>query len=405
MTPLKVIHLITRLDWGGSARNTMLTALGHDRSRFVPCVVAGHIGPWTAQGGAQATEAHCQALDTAEVPWQLIPTLTREINPVKDIRTLWSLIHLFRRERPTIVHTHTSKAGILGRLAAWLAGVPIIIHTPHGHVFYGHFGMFLSWVFKIIERLFAKATSKIITLTELEKQDHLQRHVGREGQFRSVFSGIDIAHFREALEARLKNRSQFCFSDEDIVVGSVGWLTPIKGHQYLVEAIALLQPQYPQLQCFIIGSGPLQEELTKLAADRGVSTAVRFLGFTQEVSTCLAAMDLFVLPSLNEGMGRALIEAMAVGLPVVATNVGGIPAVVQDGQTGILIPPANPEALAAALERYLQSPEWAKGIGTAARDHITEQFAVSALVRGVESVYEEALVECAHGATGHSLTT
>ena len=227
MTPLKVIHVITRLDWGGSARNTMLTALGHDRSRFVPFVVAGHIGPWTAQGGAQATEAHCQALDTAKIPWQLIPTLTREINPAKDIRTLWSLFRLFRQERPTIVHTHTSKAGILGRLAAWLAGVPIVIHTPHGHVFYGHFGIFLSWVFKIIERLFAKATSKIIALTELEKQDHLQRHVGREEQFRSVFSGIDVKKYREASETRQENRSRFGYSDEDIVVGSVGWLTSI----------------------------------------------------------------------------------------------------------------------------------------------------------------------------------
>lgn len=385
------MHIITRLDWGGSARNTMLTVLGHDRSRFLPFVVAGQIGSWTAQGGLQATEANCQALDTAGVPWQRISTLTREIHPAKDLRTLWSLVRLFRRERPTIVHTHTSKAGILGRLAAWLAGVPIVIHTPHGHVFYGHFGSFLSWVFVSLERIFARGTSKIITLTELEKRDHLQRSVGRDEQFQSVFSGIDVRLYREASERREKKLFRFGCSDDDTVVGSVGWLTPIKGHQYLVEAIAKLKPQHPTLQCLIIGSGPLQEELMKLAADLGVADAVHFLGFTQDVPACLAAMDFFVLPSLNEGMGRALIEAMAAGLPVVASNVGGIPAVVQEGYTGILIPPGNSAALAEALERYLQSPELAKRMGAAAKAHITGKFDVASLVQGVESVYEEAL--------------
>jgi glycosyltransferase involved in cell wall biosynthesis len=403
--PLKVIHIITRLDWGGSARNTMLTVLGHHRSRFLPVVVAGHIGSWTAQGGSQATEANCQALNTAGVQWHLIPTLTREVNPVKDIRTLWNLVRLFRRERPDIVHTHTSKAGILGRLAAWVAGVPIVIHTPHGHVFYGHFGKVLSWAFMTIERMFARGTSKIITLTELEKRDHLQCDVGREGQFRSVFSGIDVAQFRAASKTRGENRSRLGYLDEHIVVGSVGWLTPIKGHQYLVEAMATLKPQYPTLQCLIIGSGPLETELMQLADEKGVATAIRFLGYTQDIPSYLSAMDIFVLPSLNEGMGRALIEAMAVGLPVVATNVGGIPAVVQDGTTGLLVAPGNSHAVAEAIERYLQDPEWTQRIGAAARGHITEKFDVSSLIQGVESVYEEALEEHANIGMVKEMTT
>ena len=344
--PIKVIHIITRLDWGGSARNTMLTVLGHDRSRFFPFVVAGQIGVWTAQGGTQATEANCQTLDEAGVPWKCLSSLTREINPVKDICALWGLVRLFRREHPTIVHTHTSKAGILGRLAAWLVGVPIIIHTPHGHVFYGHFGIVLSKVFQMLERLFAKGTSKIITLTELEAQDHLQRQIGEEGQFRAVFSGIDVAQYRAVSATRLKCRSQLGCSDDDRIVGSVGWLTHIKGHRYLIEAIAKLKPHYPKLQCHIVGSGPLEEELLTLADDLGVAASIRFLGFTQDVPACLSAMDLFVLPSINEGMGRALIEAMAAGLPVVATNVGGVPAIVQDKHTGYLVPPGNSDAIA-----------------------------------------------------------
>lgn len=392
--PLKVIHLITRLDWGGSARNTMLTVLGHDRSRFLPFVVAGHIGEWTAQGGTQATEANSQTLDAAGVPWKCLSSLTREINPVKDISALWGLIQLFRQERPTIVHTHTSKAGILGRLAAWVVGVPIIIHTPHGHVFYGHFGIVLSRVFQMLEWVFAKGTSKIITLTELEAQDHLQRHIGKEGQFRAVFSGIDVAQYRAASATRLKSRFRLGCSDDDLIVGSVGWLTHIKGHRYLIEAMAKLKPHYPKLQCHIIGSGPLEEELMMLAADLEVASSIQFLGFTDDVPSCLSAMDLFVLPSLNEGMGRALIEAMAAGLPVVATNVGGVPAIVQDKHTGFLVPPGNADAIAKSLEQYLQDPELAKTMGAAGREHISGKFDVSALIQGVESVYEEALIEC-----------
>ncbi|GJL65082.1 MAG: glycosyl transferase [Nitrospirales bacterium] len=405
MAAMKVFHIITRLDWGGSAQNTMLTVLGHDVSRFCPIVVAGPVGSWTAQGGDHATQANCARLDAAGIQWRLLSTLTREVSLVKDLRTLWALFMLFRQERPAIVHTHTSKAGVVGRLAAWLAGVPIVVHTPHGHVFYGHFGNVLSWVFKIIERLFARGTSKIIALTEAEKHEHLQCHVGRADQFRSVFSGIDVTQYRAASVARQNSPHRFGCSVNAMVVGSVGWLTSIKGHQYLIEAIAKLKPRYPQLHCLIVGSGPLREELSKLAAGHSVASAVHFLGHMEDIPSCLAAMDAFVLPSLNEGMGRALIEAMAAGLPVIASNVGGVPAIVQDGQTGLLVPPGNSDALAEALERYLQSPEWANMIGAAAQEYISTRFDVSSMVRGVESVYDEALIEHAKvGAAKHVIT-
>ena len=135
--PWKVIHVITRLDHGGSAQNTMLTALGHDRSQFEPLVVAGHPGCWDAQGGQLATEENCRQLEKAAIRCTLLPSLTREVHPFKDAQALWQLIRLFRQEQPALVHTHTSKAGVLGRAAAWIAKVPVIVHTPHGHVFYG----------------------------------------------------------------------------------------------------------------------------------------------------------------------------------------------------------------------------------------------------------------------------
>ena len=168
MAPVRVIHVITRLDRGGSARNTLLTALGHDRVRFEPLVVAGLPEPGSAQGGRDAVEDSRRCLEARGVPLHLIPTMTRSLSPSRDLRTLWRLIRLFRRERPAIVHTHTSKAGALGRVAAWIAGVPVVVHTPHGHVFYGHFGRVLSGFSLLVERLLAVRTTRLIALTEAE---------------------------------------------------------------------------------------------------------------------------------------------------------------------------------------------------------------------------------------------
>ncbi|NOT22217.1 MAG: glycosyltransferase, partial [Nitrospiraceae bacterium] len=245
--PRKVIHVITRLDHGGSAKNTMLTALGHDRIQFEPLVVAGCPGRWDAQGGQAATEENCRQLEKAAVRWMLLPSLTREVHPIKDAQVLWQLVCLFRQEQPALVHTHTSKAGLLGRVAAWWAGVPVIVHTPHGHVFYGHFGPFRSWLFLQVERVLSTITHRLIALTEAERQDHLDRVVGEADRFAVVPSGIDRERF---MRARFQGKQQpdwFGCPPDALVVGSVGWLTDIKGHEYLIAAIAKLKQDFPPL--------------------------------------------------------------------------------------------------------------------------------------------------------------
>nr|MBI3612485.1 glycosyltransferase family 4 protein [Nitrospirota bacterium] len=385
------MHCIARLDQGGSAQNTVLTALGHDRARFEPLVVAGHAGRWDAQGGDRATEANCRRLTEAGIRWVLLPTLTREINPLKDLATLWRLVALFRLERPAIVHTHTSKAGVLGRLAAWLADVPVVVHTPHGHVFYGHFGRAASRLFLWIERALARGTTGLIALTEAERDEHLVLGVGRAEQFSVVPSGIDLSRFRDvAGEGRRARPSWFGCPPEAIVIGSVGWLTEVKGHRFLIEAFAKLKPAHPSLHLVIVGSGGLRDAYLALADRLGVHGSVHLLGDRQDVPDCLAGMDLFVLPSLNEGMGRALIEAMAAGLPVVASRVGGVPAIVEERRTGLLVPAGDAGALASAVEELMQKPEWARELGVAASRSIGERFGAEAMVRAIESVYDKA---------------
>ena len=387
----KVIHVITRLDYGGSAQNTMLTALGHDRAQFELLVVAGYPGRWDAQGGQVATEENCRRLEKADVRWMLLPSLTREVHLLKDMQALWQLTRLFWQERPALVHTHTSKAGVLGRVAAWIAKVPVIVHTPHGHVFYGHFGPFRSWLFLQVERGLSVLTDRLIALTEAERQEHLDREVGKLDRFAVVPSGIDRERFRRARAQGKQQPDWFGCPAGSQIVGSVGWLTDIKGHQYLIEAVSKLKQDFPSLHLVIVGSGDRHDALLQQAELAGLGDAVHFLGHRDDVESCLAGMDLFVLPSLNEGMGRALVEAMAAGLPVIASRVGGIPAVISHEQTGLLVPPGNAGALADAIRRLLDRPDWAKQLGLAAGRSVDSRYGSVSMVCAIESIFAEAL--------------
>ena len=374
----------------------MLTALGHDRTRFSPLVVAGTAGRWDAQGGDDATESNRRRLEEAGVPYRLLQSLTREVNPVQDLKVLASLTKIFRREQPDVIHTHTSKAGALGRIAAQLAGVRTVVHTPHGHVFYGHFGRLASWAFLQVERFLARRTTWLIALTEAERDEHLDRHVGVAERFAVAPSGIDLDRYRALVGVTGRRPAGLDIPPDAVVVGSVGWLTTVKGPRYLIEAVAKLKPAHPRLHLVLVGSGDLRDELGALARTLGIGRSVTFAGQRQDVPDCLAAMDVFVLPSLNEGMGRALVEAMAAGRPVVATRVGGIPAIIEDRATGLLVPPQDSDALAGALAELLRDPARAKELGTAGSAAIGKRFGATDMVRAIEAVYAQALRETGH---------
>lgn len=392
MAVRKVVHIITRLDQGGSARNTMLTVLGHDRTRFEPVVVTGPAGTWNAQGGLTATMDNFRLLEKEAIRYHMVPSLVRHINPKADLAALWKLLVLLRQEQPHIVHTHTSKAGVLGRLAARIRGVPLIVHTPHGHVFYGHFGSISSWVFLQIERALAWITDELIALTTAEKTEHLERGIGYVDRFAVIPSGIDIDRFKQARTAGKVMPEWFDCPTDATVIGSIGWLTNIKGHRFLVDAVAQLKQEHPHLHLVILGSGDQREALLRQASKAGISHAVHLVGRREDVELALAGMDCFVLPSLNEGMGRALIEAMAAGLPVIASRVGGIPALIENEKNGLLVSAGDSLALAAALRRILSDPTWACTLGRNAMQSIGTGYGIPAMVQTIESVYRGAAV-------------
>jgi glycosyltransferase involved in cell wall biosynthesis len=334
------LHVITRLSLGGSSEATVsgseaATAAGY---RCALAVSFAESDPATL---ASARARGCRLVD--------IPTLGREAAPWRDLAAVRDLVRLMRREAPTIVHTHTSKAGFVGRLAARLAGVPAVVHQPHGHIFHGYYGPMRTRMYVELERLAARWADRLLMLTERGTAEHLARGIGRPGQFAVVPSGVPVRTFRASAPGRETARAALGLPRDAFVVAVLGRLVPIKGFDLVLEALPALVAAMPTARLLVIGDGPLRADFERRADTLGMSPRLTMTGARTDVPALLAAADVLAAPSRNEGMGRAIVEAMALGLPVVGSRVGGIPAVIVDGESGRLVEPGNAAALAGAL--------------------------------------------------------
>lgn len=378
----RVLHAITRLDRGGSAENTLLCAAHMEGYATVVAV-----GP--TQGARSPTEglARERGVEFVEVPH-----LVRAIRPLQDLRALWELWRLMRRGNFALVHTHTSKAGLLGRVAARLAGVPRLVHTAHGHVFYGYYGPALSRLFVWLERWAASFTDRLIALTSAEEADQLHFRVAPAAKFAVIHSGVDFAPFHRPGPDRQAMRVALGIDPEGLVIGTLGRLTPIKGQVDLVRAFALVDKEVAGAWLLLVGDGEEREALVGLARGLGVGDRVIFAGWREEVPAVLRAMDIFAFPSLNEGMGKALVEAMYAGLPVVATRVGGVPELIGEGTEGLLVPPSQPAALAAALLGLALDAGRRQRMGAAAAVRAGE-YSVEKMIEKLEALYGSLLEE------------
>jgi len=367
---IKVLHIITRMDKGGSAQNTLLTVRKANKGKFESKLICG-----------SAREVK------PDDDFIIIPQLSRDIKFSRDLSAFLKLYKIIKQEKPQIVHTHTSKAGILGRWAAKLARVPIIIHTTHGNVFSGYFGCFMTKLFVIAERISARITDKIITLTPKGIKQQLEHKIGNKKKYISIHSGIEIEKFKDASINREVFRKKLGIAEKDIVIGVVARLVPVKGHRYLLETMKLMESE--SLKLFIIGDGPLRGELEYQAIESGIEKNVVFLGQREDVPKLLNVLDIFVMPSLNEGMGRAIAGAMASEKPVIASNVGGIPDVVDNKITGILVPSKSPEALSNAIAYLIKNPEIAAQMGQEGRKKAVKNFGINSMIKQIENLYEE----------------
>jgi glycosyltransferase involved in cell wall biosynthesis len=380
--PVRVVRVIARLNIGGPALHATLLTDGLDPARFETFLVAGKEEP--AEGNYLALHGRaCERL-------RVLPSLSREIRGLPDLLALGALTRLFRSLRPDVVHTHTAKAGTVGRLAARLAGVPVVVHTYHGHVFHGYFSPAKTRVFLAIERGLARRTDHLLTVSDTVRHELLDLGVGRPEQLTVMPLGLDLRPFRQARPGAL--RAELGVGPAVPLVGIVARLVAIKAHEVFLAAAAAVARQMPSSLFVVVGDGDRRGELEGLARQLGVAERTRFLGWRRDLDRIYADLDVVALCSRNEGSPVSLIEAMAAARPVVATRVGGVADLVEDGVAGCLVPPGDADALAAAIAALLGDRERAQAMGEAGRKRVDPAFGAERLVADVERLYTD-LVE------------
>jgi len=378
--------VIARLNVGGPAIHTILLTKLLPPERFASTLVTGMVSP---------SEGDMQYLATEKgVTPQIIPELGREIRFQDDLIALRKLYRLIRTLRPTIVHTHTAKAGMLGRLAAKLAGAPIIVHTFHGHVFHSYFSRRKTLVFLWIERLLSRVTDTIITISPQQREEILAYGIGQPDKVQIIGLGIELQQFVTCADVRGKLRQELQVAADVPLIGIVARLVPIKGHAYFLEAAQTVMAKYPTAQFVIAGDGELRGELEQQAERLNLQSNVRFLGFRRDLPEIYADLDLVVLSSLNEGLPVTLIEAMAAGKPVVAAQVGGVGDLVQSEQSGLLCPTRDSAALAEGICRVLahSNAERVK-MGEIGRASVYPRYHIETLVQNMAALYETLLTK------------
>jgi glycosyltransferase involved in cell wall biosynthesis len=301
------------------------------------------------------------------------------------------LVRLMRTLRPHVVHTHTAKAGTLGRLAARVARVPVVVHTYHGHVFHGYFSPGRTRIFLAIERALARGTDCLLAVSETVRRELLELRVGTPDRFRVMPLGLDLDPFVRADAVRGQLRAELGLAPEVPVVAIVARLVPIKAHEVFLRAARLVREAVPASRFLVVGDGERRVALEALAAELGLGDSVRFLGWRRDLDRIYADASVVALTSRNEGSPVSLIEAMAAACPVVATRVGGVPDLVEEGVTGCLAPPDDPGALAIPLIALLGDAGRRQALGAAARARVLPAFSAQRLVDDVDRLYRELL--------------
>lgn len=377
---LKIVRIIDRLNIGGPSVHVVLLTAG--MRAFDTVLVAGQIDPWEG-------DMNYFAVSHGVVP-RYLPALRREISVWGDLVALWQIIKIIYREKPDIVHTHKSKAGAIGRLAAFLLGVPVIVHTFHGHVFHGYFGPVKSGVFLWLERILARITDKIVVIGQLQYREICRRYrVAPSRKFAVIPLGFDFTPLADIGRHGNSLRRQWQIGEGEVLVGIVGRLTPVKNHALFLRVAHQVLQQRPSVRFAVIGDGELKEPLFSLAKSLDIEDRVVFTGWIEEPAEIYGSLDIVALTSLNEGTPVTIIEAMFCRKPVVATAVGGVPDLVADKKSGFLVPGNDPDAFSRALLALIDNPGARQEMGRVAHDLVSEKYSRQRLIQDLEKLYRD----------------
>lgn len=374
----RVLHVITRMIVGGAQENAMLSCALVDAAIFPSEVLTG---PQTGSEGSLHEETRRRG-----VTLHVEPMLVREVNPLKDAIALLRLVARLRRGRYDVVHTHSSKAGILGRVAARLAGVPMVVHTVHGWAFRPGQPRLAFRTYVLLERLCARWCQALVVVAEADRTEGLTLGIGRPEQYVLIRSGIEIEAFRDVGVSRAEARRRIGVPEAAFVAGSVGRLSRQKAPLDLLSAFAGVARERDDAHLVMVGDGPLRHELEAAVDRAGLRGRVHLLGLRRDVPELLRAFDVLVLASRWEGLPRVFPQAMAAGLPIVATRVDGAADAIVPGENGWLVDVGDASGMARHLLDLAADPERSREMGAAGRRRV-EEFSATRMVRRLEDLY------------------
>jgi glycosyltransferase involved in cell wall biosynthesis len=384
----KVLRVIARVNMGGPALHVAYLTAGLRDRGYDTTLVAGSL--------ARGEDSMEFVADELGVEVERLPGLRRDISPVRDVLAVWRLAQVIRRERPAILHTHTAKAGAVGRMAALVAGnarPPIVVHTFHGHVLRGYFGPLRTFGFRLLERWLARSTTALIAVSPEVRDDLVALGVAPREKFTVVRLGIELEQRVDDVNGRDETRRVLGIGPDRFTVGWIGRMTAVKRTGDVLLAFKRLRDRGVDATLCLVGDGPERDQVERRAHELGIMRSTLFLGYQEDVAPFYAAFDAMILPSGNEGTPVSAIEALAAGRPVVATRVGGVPDVVRDGEDGFLVDRGAVDELAGALARLAEDPALRKRMGEAGRERVLPRYAVERLVDDVDRLYRALLEE------------
>tara|TARA_B110000014_G_scaffold69300_1_gene47315 strand:+ start:102 stop:1244 length:1143 start_codon:yes stop_codon:yes gene_type:complete len=371
---IKILHVITHLPIGGAQDNTLYTVELLDKEKYDISLCCN------LEGALVERAKKIEAIKLFDIPF-----LCREVSPYRDIRAFLSLYKLFKEEDFTIIHTHSSKAGLLARLAAVLNKTPIVIHTIHGFAFNDFMNGLKKNFFIYLEKLLAKWTDVLITVSNLNKKKIIDLNIAHENKIKNIYSGIDLSLFTNKRNDDF--RKELNLENDHLLLGSVGRLSDQKDPITMIEAFGIISKPFPNAHLALVGDGELKGKILEKIDQLKLNGRIHLTGNKNNPWSVYHSMDLFIMSSIYEGLGRSITEALSCGVPVVCTDVEGVPEIVRDNITGILVPPKDANKLADGIIRTLNDMETAKKMAEEGRRFVKDNFDVNKMVNDIDSLY------------------
>jgi glycosyltransferase involved in cell wall biosynthesis len=381
---LKICHIITRMIVGGAQENTLFTIIGHIQKGHEVVLLTG---PSPGPEGKLLQNVDFPDFEIVE-----IPHLQREMNPIKDYKAYCEMKRFFKERNFDVVHTHSSKAGILGRAAAWDAKVPLVVHTVHGQAFHRYEKPWKNWLYITAEKWAAKRCHKIYAVAQAMIDQCVEAGVAPADKYKVVYSGMEIDRFLNS-KPEPELRDQLGIPEGAKVLGTVARLFPLKGYEYFLPAAKAIAEKHPETHFLIVGNGSMREEMDQQIAEYGLTDRFHFAGLVppHEVYRYIALMDILLHLSLREGLPRSVVQALGSGKPAIGFKLDGTPEVVLDGETGYCAEPQNVDSVIESALKILDNPELAEEMGRKGKELVAEKFDWHVMADILEQEYLENL--------------